>query len=531
MKKLLLFLTALVLLLSLLACPAGEPTDGTTGTTGTTGGSGAPNQPGGTTATTTGGTDSPSQPSEPTPPSGEAVYTVNVRDAKGNAAENVVVRLTGGEINKIALCEGGVAKFTLPVGEYAVTVEAVEGEFYYESVTLTPETREGNITIYTKLTEYTKVSAYNKDGLMNDNLNAYTLEEGTSYYRLKVNARAYFIFTPTRGGIYRISVKTTVPYLLGNYGSPLAALRASASEQTEEGIVIEVPTSGVGGSYLIGITPDSAKAADALITLERVGDPPVTEFDSPWVELEPEKTPADCFIGYGNCSITLNDLDVTDKNLTVVLGADGFYHLGTADGPLVYLRLDSASPYLDSFADICSVTRLCAYFYNEDGSFDRRESYNLLFEAYLAAADPTTGLYPLTEELAYAIKASGEANGWWEAGETSIFGTTPVDPSVAWLFACVTVTVEKKSPSATVTLGESGRLLLANGDSYTCDASLYAGKTLTVYAPAGSTTVTLNGRTYETDADGKITVTLPANATFTVAYSGEGETEIRYEIA
>ena len=533
MKKLLLFLTALVLLLSLLACPAGEAPDGTTPGTpvGTpTAAPGKGDQPdAGDTTATTGTTGSESGENQP---SGDPVYTVNVRDAKGNAAENVVVRLTGGEINKIALCEGGIAKFTLPAGEYTVTVEAVEGEFYYEPLTLTPENREGEVTIYTKLTEYEKVSAYNKEGRLNDNISAYTLEEGVSYYRLKVNARAYFIFTPARGGIYRISVKTTVPYELGCYGNPLSALRNSTVEQTEEGIFLEIPTSGVGGSFLIGITPDSAKASDALITVERTGEAPVTEFDSPWVELEPQKTPADCFLSYGNYTVTLSNLDITDKNLTVVLGEDGYYHLGTADGALVYVRLGTASPYLDSFADICAVTRMCAYFYNEDGTFDRRESYNLLFEAYLAAADPATGLYPLTEELAYAIKASGEASGWWKTGETCIFGTTAFDPSVAWLFACVTVTAEEKSASATLTLGESGRLLLSAGDTVTCDASLFAGKTLTISVPAGeSVTVTLNGTTYTSDENGKITLTVPETATFTLTYTGKTTAEIRYTIA
>ena len=221
MKKLLLFLAVLVLLLSLLACPAGEPTDGTKATASTTAAQGGGNQPGdgGTTTTATGTTGSENGENQP---SGEAIYTVNVRDAKGERAENVVVRLTGGDVSKIVLCEGGVATFTLPVGEYTVTVEAPDGDFYHQPLTLTPTSRTGNVTLYGKLTKYTKVSAYSAAGKLTDNLRAYTLGEGSYYTTLKGATRSYFVFTPTRGGIYRISVDTEASCELGCFGNPLA---------------------------------------------------------------------------------------------------------------------------------------------------------------------------------------------------------------------------------------------------------------------------------------------------------------------
>lgn len=449
MKKLLFLLTLSLILLALAACPAAAPSTGTTGTTaatGTTASSGgtvAPNQPGGTTGTTgtTGGTDSPSQPSDPTPPSGEAVYTVFVQDAEGKPAENVVVRLTGGDVNKIALCEGGWAAFKLPVGQYAVTVEAPEGSFYHEPLTLTAQEQAGTVTLYTKLTEYTYVSAYGLDGDMDDRVRAYTLVEGTSYYALKSATRSYFLFTPTRGGVYRISVRAAVFCEIGNFGDPIAALQTSAAEQTEEGILIDLPDSGVGAAFLIGISHAAAEKTDAFITLERISEHAVSPEELPWEDVLPQKTPASITLAGEGETAVLTDLDITDKNLTVVLGTDGFYHLGTAEGAVVYLRIGTASAYLDSLLDICAVTRFGAYLYKEDGTFDRKESYNLLIEAYAAAADKATGLYPLTEELAYVMQVMGEYYGWWKTGETSIFGTTPVVPAVAWLFACVTVEI------------------------------------------------------------------------------------------
>ena len=132
----------------------------------------------------------------------------------------------------------------------------------------------------------------------------------------------------------------------------------------------------------------------------------------------------------------LTDLDVTNPALTVVKGEDGYYHLNTADGPVVFIRVSSASPYMADFNKICETARVCAYVYNEDGSFNRRESYNEMILEYVTVANED-GVVPLNDQLAYMVKTAGDYMGWWNfSDDLDIFGDKIVDPAVAWLFAC-----------------------------------------------------------------------------------------------
>ncbi|MBR5124081.1 MAG: hypothetical protein IKU90_03030, partial [Clostridia bacterium] len=171
-----------------------------------------------------------------------------------------------------------------------------------------------------------------------------------------------------------------------------------------------------------------------MFTATRTGDVPKSPYDEPWIVLTPTADDLKPYEGVTDGMLT--DLDVTNPALTVVLGEDGYYHLNTADGPVVFIRLSSASEYLADFKTICETTRLCAYLYNEDGSFDRRESYNEMIEQYLTVANED-GVVPLNEQLAYMVKTAGNYMGWWNfSSNFDIFGDKIVDPAIAWLFAC-----------------------------------------------------------------------------------------------
>ena len=94
------------------------------------------------------------------------------------------------------------------------------------------------------------------------------------------------------------------------------------------------------------------------------------------------------------------------------------------------------NPYMADFKTITDTARICAYLYNEDGSFDRRESYNELILEYVTVANED-GVVPLNEQLAYVVKTAGDYMGWWNFSDgLDIFDGKPVDPAVAWLFAC-----------------------------------------------------------------------------------------------
>lgn len=510
MKKLFLLLSLLLCLL-LTACPVGDGN-------GTTGGG------------------------NPAQPNGELTYKVNLLNEKGEPMKDIIVRLEGEGESKMKLATDGTASFTLPSGNYRVTVDAVEGSFYYDeaAAALTPEKTETTLTLYEKATDYSFVHAYGEDGEIRET-RAYAVGEGTAYVKITKGERNYFLFTPTRGGIYKISLATAGAFSIGSYGHPLSALRNSTVEQEGDAILLEVYNSSIGSEgstaqFLIGVLSEGEGRADALLKVERVGEATVTPAQQPWTDYQGKSTPTDAFLSYDNLKVTLTDLDITDSALTVVLGTDGYYHLGGADGPLVYLRLSSASPYISPFTEICSVTCFGAYFFDEEGNFDRKESYNLMLESYAAKADPQTGLYPLNEDLAYAVKSTGEYSGWWDIGKpTSLFSGVAVEPKNAWLFACVTVSVtdgQGQSAETPVKLQQaSGRVQLSAGESIYYDASLHAAKCLTVTDEEGLVTLTLNGKTYQAE-NGKITVTLPVGAAYslTLSEAAAGEYTISYEI-
>ena len=103
---------------------------------------------------------------------------------------------------------------------------------------------------------------------------------------------------------------------------------------------------------------------------------------------------------------------------------------------MVFIRLSSASPYMADFKKVCETARICAYLYNEDGSFDKRVSYNELVDEYLTVVNED-GVVPLNDQLADMVKTAGDYMGWWNFSDgLDIFGDKIVDPAIAWLFPC-----------------------------------------------------------------------------------------------
>jgi hypothetical protein len=82
------------------------------------------------------------------------------------------------------------------------------------------------------------------------------------------------------------------------------------------------------------------------------------------------------------------------------------------------------------------------YAYDGDGNFIRKEAFNEMIYEYAAFCDKNTGVYPLTEEMAYAIKSAGNSMGWYTLDNESlnIFGEDAANivAENAWLFACAT---------------------------------------------------------------------------------------------
>ncbi len=389
----------------------------------------------GTPADTTG----PANADTTTP--AETAYKVTVLTADGKPASDIIVKVlqNGADVALKLVGPDGSATFDIAPGNYTVTVESPSGAaFHYDtaSAVLTETTRELTITIQNKVTQTLQFMAPSK--LAGDDyrtVEALVLTDGTNFVTYNTSDYTYLVYTPTQEGVYEFACPANPDFTY--HGMPIM-VNANTVMLTENGkMTIQVPSTSIGeasvSSYVFRLDPANLGEGGCVFTITRTGDIELTIHDLPYDAPAAEKEflkPTEAGTG------TLTDLNIKDPALTVVLADDGYYHLGTDDGPLVYLRLSSDSPYIEDFVKMCETDRIRAYFYNDDGSFNRKESYNAMIAEYAEFVN-ADGVIPLNEQLAYMVQNAGRHMGWWDYDVGSdIFGDLVIPVEQAWLFAC-----------------------------------------------------------------------------------------------
>ncbi len=398
------------------------------------------------------------EPTETTVPA-EVAYTVVLKDTDGEAVSNVFLKIQKGdtEVSTKMVGETGAVELTLPADSYTLTVESPDGtKLYYdaEAARLTPDATELTITLYRGTSDTWTFQAPSKRTL-DGSYAAFQVPmigEGTTYIEFGApDEYTYVVFNPTRGGIYEFSLPEG--YGLAYHGMPLLVFDEPRVGADENGVVtIPLEATSIGGEGIAQLVfrvtvPEGCEELGCLMTAKRTGDIVKTPEElATWITVEANQKDLDALATFKEpaegdkwatlTAGTLTDLDLKSPDLAVVLGSDGYYHLGTADGPLVFLRVSSDSPFIEDFVKMCETDHLRAYFYDENGTFLRKEGYNSLFTTYGEVAN-ADGVVPMTEQLAYVIQNIGRQFGWWnfEAG-SDIFGDEVYPESVAWLFAC-----------------------------------------------------------------------------------------------
>ncbi len=492
----------------------------------------------------------PDVPSEPK----TIKYIVRAVDAFGNAPEvSVVVEMfkDGESVGEMPIRRGSAA-FQLEAGEYTFEVKPMEGEFYYDKAkcVLTEDEPEMTVTLYNYANEDDKQQLFVPDdtGLDHIPYDAVQVDEGATYVNIDRAAGTYFVFTPTRGGIYRISYESSRAVTLGYYGSPHNVLSTCPLEVVDGAFELEVRNEGVnignlGGTTQVVIGIRSFTVKGCVLKIERIGNATV---ELPWTDVQADKnaTKADNFV-----NSEFVDFDVTDENLTVVYNEnDGYYHLNTVDGPIIYIRISNAVvesvtstetiyKYLPSFLAMCETARLCKVFYDDDGNIILKESYNDMLMQYGSLCG-SGGMYPLNRQLAEAVKNIGEYSGWYDLeSELHIFGDDAVNvvPENAWLFACVYENqmakgTEEKPASVTPSTADS---VAANAILVGKDEPVFlrtiAKAQLTINNAQSIKVVANDGTEYSADSEtGVISVIVTANQSFSIEYMGEDATTVVY---
>ena len=379
-------------------------------------------------------------------PSTDAVYTVSVTDNFGTPyTTGVIVAFLkdGQQVAMQPVNESGEASKTLEKGDY--TVELVftgdETAYYYNKEGLTLSAEVTNCTVYLA---NALTSEPERLFVAGNETGAYGVEAGCTWVSLTAGERNYFLFTPTMAGTYEFSV-SDASAAVGYYGAPHFVQETSAADLVDGKFSLSIRADMIGqdgtGTTVIVVGVDPGTDAETMLMIQRTGEPAWSVADEPWTILEPTVELSKYTLPEGS---SLAEFDLTAEGYELVLNEDdGFYHLNTADGPLVLVRLGEKSAYLDSYKTILEHTGVSKYFFDENDEFIKKENYTDCLLKYIEYMDENKGLYPLTEDLKYIIQHSGDHNGWYDASGSSYLFVDQnrvqipgINPEISWLFMC-----------------------------------------------------------------------------------------------
>lgn len=380
----------------------------------------------------------PSTQTDPTNESAETKYSVLVLDDLGNPIPAGVIvhfKQDGSTVAMQAVSDEGLAEKVLPNGNYTVELAFTDPNVSYSANEAAVTIDAPSICVL--ISGYVPSRPLVADGV---EYTAYYISDGDTIVKMESGKRSYYLFLPTQAGIYEFSVSDGAT--LGYYGSTFFVQPNNLGEPSEKGFTVSVSagmiTEDGTSAMVLGVEGDTETAT---ITIERIGDPEKTLEDYPWDVYRPSVKPEN-YILPDNLTVVDFDLTADSDTYSLVLNEnDGFYHLGDENGPLVYCKLGVDSAYVDSIQAMLDTSGISCYFFDEEGNFLKKETYNECLLEYVACMDQKSGLYPLTQDLVYIIQHRGEFVGWWDPdGHSYLFtdengnGIPGLNHEIAWMF-------------------------------------------------------------------------------------------------
>lgn len=258
----------------------------------------------------------------------------------------------------------------------------------------------------------------------------------------------YFLFVPHQAGEYRFSLPG-MDAEIGYYGRADFVQHVSLAEMEDYTVTICVRDGMISkddpnsSAFVIAVSSQLQRDSCVLM-VERIGDPSWDVSDEPWIVYEPTVELMQYSLPEGASLMNFDLTAPTDDYELVFNENDGFYHLGSDEGPLVLVYLKKRTAYLDELFTVANLSNLCHYLYDGEGNFIKRETYNHFILECCQYADEKTGVYPLTKDLVYVIRQHGDFTGWWDMDDPfncifrdedgNVIGE--INPDIAWLFIC-----------------------------------------------------------------------------------------------
>lgn len=398
------------------------------------------------------------EPAATQPNTGEAVYKVKVVDGSGQPyTEKVVVKLMqdNKQIAMLAVNDQGMVEKTLPKGNYSVEIMSTDNsrEFSYDtdSAKLTADKTELEIVLALKMGERHETVM----GTNDEESQAFYVNPGTTHVTVTGGSRTYFLFAPTEAGNYEFYVADENA-AIGVYGASVHYISADSIIEAVDGkITISVQPSMIGSGntgttvYVLGIdAPEGTQSA--ILNMIYTGDPEWSFTEEPWSNYSPKNEIADYTLPEG---ITLKEFDLTvssDTYALVLNSEDGYYHLNTADGPLVFAQLGKAVYGIcltDMVGEIVyqdgvlmqTGTAPFRYSYNNGQEDFFKEDYTDAMREYVTARDEASGVYPLNEDLYYMLTMGVKPTGWCnsESMNYRFRDMEGINDEISWMFLLV----------------------------------------------------------------------------------------------
>lgn len=407
------------------------------------------------------GTEPSTEPTDPAAP-GNAYYKVTLVDGLGNPCGDkmlVTFMKDGNKVSMVKVDAQGVALKELPQGEYTVVVSSTDADasFYYaeESAVLTAEKTETTIALYNEQGEtFQSISAVSQTLGQAVPYDAYYVSAGSTHVYLTADDRAYFLFVPTEPGTYEIYVSDNTA-TLGVYGGTVNFVQEHSIYDVVDGkITVSVRSGMIGtgdtGTTVLVLGLDAVNGAeDCILNIIRTGEAAWHIDDEPWQNYQP-KIPINPFTLAPGIALKEFDLTASTDTYKLVLDSEGYYHLNSADGPRVYIQLEEQMFGISMMEMVGEIvfqdgeliptgTAPFRYSYNNGPEDFFKEDYTDAMRQYVTNRCAATGVYPLTEDLAY-ILPMGMKNIGWIREDTSNFLFRDLDgfnAEIGWLFLCV----------------------------------------------------------------------------------------------
>ena len=317
-----------------------------------------------------------------------ATYYISYTDIFGNAKSQISIN-SSTDVEAGYTVTYGDAVVNSDVDGFCNIVAAPDANYTYNLSIKNNSTKQATIFI-----SFYAIAPYEISDL--------PLYEGENAVTTLAADTTLYVFEPTELAIYEIAINKEA--VLSHWNGSVFYVTGLNKETTEG--KLEVTCSALGQSLLIGVSG----VAEANITITKIDDY-VPAASVEYVEYVNKHTPVS---GFKLPDGEMVAVDIT-VDQTVVLGTDGYYHFGSANGPILYVDM-TGTTYADLYECFYpssgdAADRLRGTYLDAEG---KTCGYDFItaMKAYADALDDD-GYYYLTEDLANYLQMYGKDQGWY----------------------------------------------------------------------------------------------------------------------